>query len=528
MSKLKVNELDTKTGTTITVAAGKTIAGTDIIDTAQIAAGAVGTTELDSSLDLSGKTLTLPATLPATIGTNITQLPAANVTGTLPANTLGNVDTSGIEANKNDIALLAFQTQANGSLARYNLVDQSVDSFEDASGVDASASTNEQRNASNYYEGVTAGTVTTSFTTAGADTWTAPAATTTAEVLVVGGGGGGGVGSSSGGGGAGGLVYQASRPVTGNTTYNLTVGAGGAGGAGGVATNGGSSTFDAITSVGGGGGGSRNHPHPGIAGASGGGGASDSGGGGTTYPGGAATQGSSDGQPGFGNAGGSGRHVGGSWEGGGGGGGAGGAGVNASQPVPTGGPGGVGKQYNLADGSTQVYYAGGGGGNGNSKGTGGSGGGGAGTGGTGGAGTDGFGGGGGAGNSAGGVGGTGLVMLRYASVIEGGDMTLVSTAQTAQAQPTKGDVVLTYNNGTGTTTLNTDLIASVSRDNGTTYTAATLALQGTTGGHNIATTHDLDISGQPAGTSMRWKVVTANQSSGSKTTRIQAVSLGWS
>jgi len=56
MSKLKVNELDTKTGTTITVAAGKTIAGTDIIGETQIAAdavtavkiatGAVGTTEI--------------------------------------------------------------------------------------------------------------------------------------------------------------------------------------------------------------------------------------------------------------------------------------------------------------------------------------------------------------------------------------------------------------------------------------------------------------------------------------------------
>ena len=107
-------------------------------------------------------------------------------------------------------------------------------------------------------------------------------------------------------------------------------------------------------------------------------------------------------------------------------------------------------------------------------------------------------------------------------------MTLVSNAQTAQAQPTKGDVVLTYTNGTGTTTLDTDLIASVSRDNGTTYTPATLTLQGTTGGYNIATAHDLDISSQPAGTSMRWKVVTANQGAATKTTRIHAVSLGWS
>ena len=107
-------------------------------------------------------------------------------------------------------------------------------------------------------------------------------------------------------------------------------------------------------------------------------------------------------------------------------------------------------------------------------------------------------------------------------------MTLVSNTQTAKSQPTKGDIVLTYTNGTGTTTLDTDLIASVSRDNGTTYTAVPLTLQGTSGGHNIATGHDIDISAQPAGTSMRWKVVTANQSTASKTTRIQAVSLGWS
>ena len=46
MSKLKVNELDTESGTTITVAAGKTIAGTDIIGSTQIAANAVDTSEI--------------------------------------------------------------------------------------------------------------------------------------------------------------------------------------------------------------------------------------------------------------------------------------------------------------------------------------------------------------------------------------------------------------------------------------------------------------------------------------------------
>ena len=61
---------------------------------------------------------------------------------------------SGATGIKSDIALLAFKTQANGNLARYNLVDQSVDSFEDASGVNASASTDETRDSTGkYYSG---------------------------------------------------------------------------------------------------------------------------------------------------------------------------------------------------------------------------------------------------------------------------------------------------------------------------------------------------------------------------------------
>ena len=46
MSKLKVNELDTRSGTTITVAAGKTLAGTDIIGSTQIAANSVITSSI--------------------------------------------------------------------------------------------------------------------------------------------------------------------------------------------------------------------------------------------------------------------------------------------------------------------------------------------------------------------------------------------------------------------------------------------------------------------------------------------------
>ena len=106
------------------------------------------------------------------------------------------------------------------------------------------------------------------------------------------------------------------------------------------------------------------------------------------------------------------------------------------------------------------------------------------------------------------------------------DMTLVSNASTADSAPTTGDIVMTYTNGAGTATVNTDLKAYVSRDDGTTWTQATLSSEGTTGGHTILTAHNVDISSQPSGTSMRYKIETLNQSA-SKETRIQAVSLGW-
>ena len=106
-------------------------------------------------------------------------------------------------------------------------------------------------------------------------------------------------------------------------------------------------------------------------------------------------------------------------------------------------------------------------------------------------------------------------------------MTLISNAQTASGgAPTTADLVITYTNGAGTATVNTDIKAYVSRD-GSAYTGAvTLASQGTTSGHTILTANNIDISGIASGTSMRWKIETLNQAVG-KQTRIQAVSLGW-
>ena len=457
--------------------------------------------------------------------------------GSVPLAQLGNVDTSGITANADDIALLGFKVASNGSLAKYNLVDQAIDDFQDTSGVDASASTNEVRDATGkYYSGTVAGAV-SGYTSSGTHTG---ARTGTAEVLVVAGGGGAGgadaEGGRSGAGGAGGLVYHATYPIVLDVVYDFTIGAGAVGGAGTSAGNNGSNSSwndndegseSKMTALGGGGGGQNGVPGGGSNGGSGGGGGKDASSGGTS------TQGDSGGGTGFGFAGGAG-----SSSSGGGSGGAGAVGAGGSGG--TGGDGGIGKQYtsfgaygtdvsnSTAPASGKGYFAGGGGGAGSVDGSGAAGGGGDGTGGSGESGADNTGGGAGGAEGSGAhvrSGGSGFVGIKYADLYN--DMTLISVATTAEATPTKGDIVFTINNDAGTATINTDVKAYVSRDNGTTYTQFTLADQGTTGGHNILTAHDLDISGQPSGTSMRYKIETLNQSV-SKATFIQAVSLGWS
>ena len=446
--------------------------------------------------------------------------------GSVPLAQLGNVDTTAIVANQDDIALLGFKIAANGSLAKYNLVDQTVDDFQDASGVDASGSTNETRNSANYYSGYSAptgGTITT-YSSGGSD-YTVHSflsngsfvlgGSGTADVLLIAGGGGGGSGQGSsnggGGGGAGGYLESTSDSLN-SGTYTITVGAGGSGGAAVSGSDGSDSTivettWGTSTAVGGGGGGKQNVN--GSSGGSGGGG----GGGGSSASGGSGTQANSNGLTGYGNGGGTGRYN--NPYKGGGGGGAGGSGVNGDSS----GTGGSGKSNSIRTGSGVTYAAGGngddinGGNASNAAANTGNGGGAA----------------GGAGSATSGDGGSGIAVIRYidGQFIGYNDLTLVSNSTTAQATPTKGDIVMTYTNGAGTATVNTDIKAYASRDNGTTYTQMTLASQGTTGGHTILTAHDVDISGQPSGTSMRYKITTHNQSS-SKETRIQAVSLGWS
>ena len=270
----------------------------------------------------------------------------------------------------------------------------------------------------------------TSFTSSG--TFAVPSGVSSVDVLVVAGGGAGGKGQQQGGGGggAGGLIYRPGFTVTPGATVTVTVGSGGDDNttAGNRGEDGQDSVFGTLTAKGGGaagvyGGNATHSNNTGQQGGSGGGGAGayGNGQGGTgTQP----TQPGESGQYGFGNPGGTGSNQ--NADPAGGGGGAGAAGQSRQGQPQTGGAGGVGKAYTIADGSTSVYYAGGGGGGEDGQpgagqgGDGGQGGGGAGN--KGAAGQDGFAnrGGGGGGNSSqspgntnAGSGGKGIVIVRY-------------------------------------------------------------------------------------------------------------------
>ena len=227
-----------------------------------------------------------------------------------------------------------------------------------------------------------------SFTSSG--TFSVPSGLTSASVLVVAGGGSGAAGHSAnnagtGGGGAGGLIFMPGYPVTPGGTITVTVGCGGGPRSSqGFGNNGQDSAFGSPGDPGLGSGGVLTAKGGGAGTDGSNGGRAGGSSGGTGYCTGAAqaatqpTQPGNSGAYGFGNTGGSGGGREGSpfYGGGGGGGGAGAAGGNG---VPgnygspyTGAQGGDGKAYTIGDGTTSVYYAGGGGGKGGGNSPGGS------------------------------------------------------------------------------------------------------------------------------------------------------------
>ena len=101
--------------------------------------------------------------------------------------------------------------------------------------------------------------------------------------------------------------------------------------------------------------------------------------------------------------------------------------------------------------------------------------------------------------------------------------TIVSNSFTASSAPSTSRIVV-FEERISSLTLNTDIIASISRDGGSNFTNATLSDSGYvtgTSGQRILT-GTATISGQPSGTSMRWKIALANNAA-----KIHGVSLQW-
>ena len=101
--------------------------------------------------------------------------------------------------------------------------------------------------------------------------------------------------------------------------------------------------------------------------------------------------------------------------------------------------------------------------------------------------------------------------------------TIVSNAFTAGSAPSTSRIVV-FQENVDSITLNTDIIASVSRDGGSNFTNITLADEGYIAGSSgqRILTGVVSVAGQPSGTSMRWKLALANNVS-----KIHGVSLSW-
>ena len=108
-----------------------------------------------------------------------------------------------------------------------------------------------------------------------------------------------------------------------------------------------------------------------------------------------------------------------------------------------------------------------------------------------------------------------------------GDLTLISNAQAAVAVPTDVRIVI-FEQDIDVITINTDLKAFASRDGGTTYTEFVLVDEGDYASGQQIWAASVDVSAQPSGSSMRWKIRGYGNSGDAKEFNIHGVSLTWS
>jgi hypothetical protein len=119
-------------------------------------------------------------------------------------------------------------------------------------------------------------------------------------------------------------------------------------------------------------------------------------------------------------------------------------------------------------------------------------------------------------------GGNGKIVIVSYALSNNATGNFISGAITASSTNEMG-AIITYQDFEGTNALNTDIILQLSADNGSNFTTATLtALPDFSTGIKMAKVNDLSVT---AGTQLKYKILFANQSNGSKVARIRGVSL---
>ena len=97
------------------------------------------------------------------------------------------------------------------------------------------------------------------------------------------------------------------------------------------------------------------------------------------------------------------------------------------------------------------------------------------------------------------------------------------TTITAPSSVSEMGAIITYQDNAGTNALNTDIVLQLSADGGSNYSTATLtAMPDFSTGIKMAKVNDLAVT---AGTQLKYKISFANQASGSKEARIRGVAL---
>ena len=112
---------------------------------------------------------------------------------------------------------------------------------------------------------------------------------------------------------------------------------------------------------------------------------------------------------------------------------------------------------------------------------------------------------------------------KLVSTVNNATGNFISNVVNASASTSSMGVVVTYKDAYGTTTLNTDVKAFLSADNGSNFTEVTLVAQPNFAtGVKMAKANDVTVT---AGTQLKYKVEVANQSANTKVIQITGVSL---